>query len=419
VQLDPVSTADRVARGVLFGLLRRLRHGRLQVTDADGHHRFGAVDAPLSASLTVARPGLYRRMVTGGNLAAGEAWMDGDWDSEDLGDVCRIFILNDQILNGAVPGLLRLVRPATWLLHALRRNTRSGSRRNIAAHYDLGNDFYRLFLDEDMMYSSAIFPHADSSLEEAAQHKNERICRKLDLQMGMRVLEIGTGWGGFALHAAREHGCHVTTTTVSQQQFELASQRVSEAGLEHLVDVRLEDYRDLEGGFDRIVSIEMIEAVGHQYLPTYFQRCAELLRPEGRLLIQGITVPEWAWERHKRSVDFMKRYIFPGCSLVSVGAVSQSMAGTDLRWENLEDIGPHYARTIRHWRERFLRNLPQVRRQGFDERFVRMWDFYLASCEAAFEERYTSVVQIMLARSADRQASFVPPIPAIRTARSA
>jgi cyclopropane-fatty-acyl-phospholipid synthase len=358
-------------------------------------------------------------MVTGGNLAAGEAWMDGDWDSEDLGDVCRIFILNDQILNGAVPGLLRLVRPATWLLHALRRNTRSGSRRNIAAHYDLGNDFYRLFLDEDMMYSSAIFPHADSSLEEAAQHKNERICRKLDLQMGMRVLEIGTGWGGFALHAAREHGCHVTTTTVSQQQFELASQRVSEAGLEHLVDVRLEDYRDLEGGFDRIVSIEMIEAVGHQYLPTYFQRCAELLRPEGRLLIQGITVPEWAWERHKRSVDFMKRYIFPGCSLVSVGAVSQSMAGTDLRWENLEDIGPHYARTIRHWRERFLRNLPQVRRQGFDERFVRMWDFYLASCEAAFEERYTSVVQIMLARSADRQASFVPPIPAIRTARSA
>jgi len=419
VQLDPVSTADRVARGVLFGLLRRLRHGRLQVTDADGHHRFGAVDAPLSASLTVARPGLYRRMVTGGNLAAGEAWMDGDWDSEDLGDVCRIFILNDQILNGAVPGLLRLVRPATWLLHALRRNTRSGSRRNIAAHYDLGNDFYRLFLDEDMMYSSAIFPHADSSLEEAAQHKNERICRKLDLQMGMRVLEIGTGWGGFALHAAREHGCHVTTTTVSQQQFELASQRVSEAGLEHLVDVRLEDYRDLEGGFDRIVSIEMIEAVGHQYLPTYFQRCVELLRPEGRLLIQGITVPEWAWERHKRSVDFMKRYIFPGCSLVSVGAVSQSMAGTDLRWENLEDIGPHYARTIRHWRERFLRNLPQVRRQGFDERFVRMWDFYLASCEAAFEERYTSVVQIMLARSADRQASFVPPIPAIRTARSA
>ncbi len=419
MQLDPVSTADRVARGVLFGLLRRLRHGRLQVTDADGHHRFGAVDAPLSASLTVARPGLYRRMVTGGNLAAGEAWMDGDWDSEDLGDVCRIFILNDQILNGAVPGLLRLVRPATWLLHALRRNTRSGSRRNIAAHYDLGNDFYRLFLDEDMMYSSAIFPHADSSLEEAAQHKNERICRKLDLQMGMRVLEIGTGWGGFALHAAREHGCHVTTTTVSQQQFELASQRVSEAGLEHLVDVRLEDYRDLEGGFDRIVSIEMIEAVGHQYLPTYFQRCVELLRPEGRLLIQGITVPEWAWERHKRSVDFMKRYIFPGCSLVSVGAVSQSMAGTDLRWENLEDIGPHYARTIRHWRERFLRNLPQVRRQGFDERFVRMWDFYLASCEAAFEERYTSVVQIMLARSADRQASFVPPIPAIRTARSA
>lgn len=411
--------ADRVARGVLFGLLRRLRYGRLQVTDADGYHRFGAVDAPLSASLTVRRPGLYRRMVTGGNLAAGEAWMDGDWDSEDLRDVCRIFILNDQILNGAVPGLLRLARPATWLLHALRRNTRSGSRRNIAAHYDLGNDFYRLFLDEDMMYSSAIFPHADSSLEEAAQHKIERICRKLDLQMGMRVLEIGTGWGGFALHAAREHGCHVTTTTVSQQQFELASQRVSEAGLEHLVDVRLEDYRDLGGGFDRIVSIEMIEAVGHQYLPTYFQRCAELLRPEGRLLVQGITVPEWAWERHKRSVDFMKRYIFPGCSLVSVGAVSQSMASTDLRWENLEDIGPHYACTIRHWRDRFLRNLPQVRRQGFDERFVRMWDFYLASCEAAFEERYTSVVQIMLARSADRQASFVPPIPAIRTACSA
>lgn len=407
-----MGVVDGAARRLLFRLLQGLRDAHLQVTDADGTHLFGDAEAPLAARLTVHRPRLYRRMVAGGNLAAGEAWMDGDWDSDDVVSVCRLFVRNDQILNGAVPGLLKLARPATWLLHALRRNTRAGSRRNIAAHYDLGNDFYRLFLDDNLMYSSAIYAGDEMTLEEAAWEKNERICRKLGLQPEMHLLEIGTGWGGFALHAAGEHGCRVTTTTVSQQQYDLARERVATAGLEHLIDVRLEDYRDLSGTYDRIVSIEMIEAVGHQYLGTYIQRCAELLSPEGRLLIQGITVPEWAWERHKRSVDFMKRYIFPGCSLITVGAVSEAMADTDLRWENLEDIGPHYARTMRDWRARFLARLSEVRALGYDERFVRMWDFYLASCEAAFEERYTSDVQILLARRQDRQPSLVPPLPA-------
>ena len=336
--------------------------------------------------------------------------MEGGWDVDDLVSVCRIFILEDQLLNGALPGILRIARPATWLWHALRRNTRAGSRRNIAAHYDLGNEFYRLFLDRNMMYSSAIYPTADSTLEEASRYKNERVCRKLGLRPGLRVLEIGTGWGGFALHAAGEHGCHVTTTTLSRQQFELARARVAEADLQDLIDVRLQDYRDLQGRFDRIVSIEMIEAVGHQYLATFFRRCAQLLQEDGRMLVQGITVPEWAWERHKRSVDFMKRYIFPGCSLISMTGVAQAMAWTDLRWENLEDIGPHYARTMHDWRQRFRAQLPEVKQQGFDDRFVRMWDFYLASCEAAFEERYTSNVQILLARSGDRLGSLLPPL---------
>ena len=381
------------------------------MSDADGSHQFGPEDAPLSASIRVLDPRVYGHMVMGGNLAAGEAFVDGAWETDDLLSLCRIFIVEHKLLNATAPALLRLARPATWAWHALQRNTRTGSRRNIAAHYDLGNEFYRLFLDRDMMYSSAIFPSADSTLDEASQYKNERICRKLGLSADTSVLEIGTGWGGFALHAAGRHGCHVTTTTLSRRQYEMAKARVAEAGLQDLVDVRLEDYRDLQGRYDRIVSIEMIEAVGHQYLDTFFRRCADLLHDEGRMLVQGITVPEWAWERHKRSVDFMKRYIFPGCSLISMTGVSQAMARTDLRWENVEDIGPHYARTMHEWRRRFLARLPEVRDLGFDERFIRMWDFYLASCEAAFEERYTSNVQMLLARSSDRSASLLPVLP--------
>lgn len=402
---------DRAARRLIFARLEQLRQGCLRVTDADGTWCFGPAAAALSADIRVVDPAVYGRMAVGGNLAAGEAFMDGDWETDDLLSVCRIFIIEHRLLNATAPSLLRMARPATWVWHALQRNTRAGSRRNIAAHYDLGNDFYQLFLDQNMMYSSAIFPAADSTLEEASRFKNERICRKLGLHAGMRVLEIGTGWGGFALHAAGTHGCHVTTTTLSGRQHELALARVAEAGLQDLVDVRLQDYRDLQGCYDRIVSIEMIEAVGHQYLDTFFRRCADLLHDSGRMLVQGITVPEWAWERHKRSVDFMKRYIFPGCSLISMTGVSQAMAHTDLRWENVEDIGPHYARTMHEWRRRFLARLPDVRRLGFDERFIRMWDFYLSSCEAAFEERYTSNVQLLLARSGDRSCSLLPALP--------
>ena len=409
--LHATGRTDRLARQAIFALLRGIRCAHLQVSDADGTYAFGRREAPLSATIQVRDPAVYRRILLGGNLAAGESFVDGDWDCDDLVAVCRIFILEDQLLNGKVPGLLRLLRPATWLWHALRRNTRSGSRRNIAAHYDLGNEFYKLFLDEQLMYSSAIFPHESCTLDVAARYKNERICRKLDLHPGLRLLEIGTGWGGFALYAAREYGCHVTTTTLSRHQYELATERVAQAGLKHLIDVRLEDYRDLQGSYDRIVSIEMIEAVGYQYLDTYFERCADLLRADGRMLVQGITVPEWAWERHKRSVDFMKRYIFPGCSLISIGGVSKALSGTDLCWENLEDIGPHYARTLNDWRARFHSRLEEVLQLGFDENFVRMWDFYLASCEAAFAERYTSVVQILLARAADRGASLLPAMP--------
>jgi len=416
-QMQPVaapqatSAPQRLARKAIFSLLQKIGCAHLRVTDADGSYQFGSKDAPLSANITVRDAAVYRRILLGGNLAAGEAFVDGNWDCDDLVTVCRIFILEDQLLNGSVAGMLRLMRPATWLFHALRRNTRTGSRRNIAAHYDLGNDFYRLFLDEQLMYSSAIYPRQDSTLDEAARYKNERICRKLGLQAGHRLLEIGTGWGGFAIHAATEYGCHVTTTTLSRRQYELARQRVHEAGLSHLIDVRLEDYRDLQGEYDRIVSIEMIEAVGYQYLDTYFERCAKLLTTQGRMLVQGITVPEWAWERHKRSVDFMKHYIFPGCSLISIGGVSGALAGTNLRWENLEDIGPHYARTLQDWRRRFHLRIHDVKRLGFDQHFLRMWDFYLASCEAAFTERYTSAVQILLARGADRSPSLLPLLP--------
>ena len=301
--------------------------------------------------------------------------------------------------------------------HALRRNTRAGSRRNIASHYDLGNDFFSLFLSKDMMYSSAIWADDASTegtdtLEAASFRKLERICRKVDLQPGDRVIEIGTGWGGFALHAARYYDCHVTTTTISGEQYACARQRVEAAGLQDRVTLLQRDYRDLQGEYDKLVSIEMIEAIGADYMPTYFDRIGRLLAPDGLALIQAITIEDHRYAQALASVDFIKRHVFPGSFIPSIAAMMQAKSGaSDLALIHLEDFGLSYARTLEAWHRRFLDALPQVRAQGYDERFIRMWQFYLAYCEGGFRERSIGVAHLLLAKPGHRGQAPMPALP--------
>lgn len=403
--------SDRLFRRIALQRLQRLEHGRLTVVDAEGSHDFGQPDAtcPLHVTLHVYHPRAYTRLALRGSIGVGEGYMAGDWQCDDLTGLVRLFVLNQEASLGLEQGLARLGMPLFRGLHALRRNTRRGSTANIAAHYDLSNDFYRLFLDPSLMYSSAIFPNPSSSLEEAAIAKNERICRKLQLGPQDHLLEIGSGWGGFALHAATRYGCRVTTTTISRQQHELACERVRQAGLNERVTVLLQDYRDLQGSYDKLVSIEMIEAVGHHYLDTYFQRCSRLLKADGLMLLQCITIADQEYERARRAVDFIQHYIFPGGCLPSLTAIAASVARmTDLRLFHLEDIGPHYASTLRHWRERFTANLERVRALGFSEAFIRLWTFYLCYCEGGFRERSISAAQLLFTKPLCRREPLLP-----------
>jgi cyclopropane-fatty-acyl-phospholipid synthase len=300
-------------------------------------------------------------------------------------------------------------KPALRLLHALNRNSRQGSRKNIAAHYDLGNDFFSTFLDPTMMYSCAIFEKPETGLHEASIAKIDRICRKLDLQPSDHLLEIGTGWGGFALHAAKVYGCQVTTTTISRNQYDIAVSRIRQAGLENRITVLLKDYRDLEGTYDKLVSIEMIEAVGHQYLDQYMNKCAELLKENGSMLIQAITINDWIYEKSLRTPDFIKRYIFPGSFIPSISAITHSMKkATDLRLFHLEDITPHYAETLARWRDAFHQNIQTIRAQGFNRVFERMWEWYLCYCEGGFEERALGCAQLLFTKPFSRRAPILP-----------
>jgi cyclopropane-fatty-acyl-phospholipid synthase len=305
-------------------------------------------------------------------------------------------VINREVMNRLESGMARIGGAALKLAHWYHRNTRAGSRRNIHAHYDLGNELFELFLDPTMMYSSAVFPRPDASLEEASVHKLDLICRKLELTPDDHLLEIGTGWGGLALHAARNYGCRVTTTTISKNQFDFATGRVRSAGLSDRITILSEDYRDLKGTFDKLVSVEMIEAVGLQFLDTYFRACSERLKPAGRMLLQSITIADRNYEQARHSVDSIQKYIFPGGALPSCGAILASVGRiSDLQLTGLHDIGLDYARTLQVWRERFLARLPEVRRLGYPDEFIRMWEWYLAYCEGGFLERAISAVQVV------------------------
>jgi cyclopropane-fatty-acyl-phospholipid synthase len=397
---------DTLGRRALLAKLRALRHGCLVMVDGHEHHRFGQPTAALPEPIVlhVHDWRMYGDVAFGGSIGAGEAYMRGYWTSAQLVDVVRLFVLNLDTLDGLETGLARLATPMRKVLHALRRNSRAGARRNIAAHYDLGNDFFRLVLDETMMYSAATFEHPRQSLHDAQVARLDRICRRLELEPGDHLLEIGTGWGGLALHAARHFGCRVTTTTISREQWKLARERVQEAGLQDRIEVLLQDYRDLEGQYDKLVSIEMIEAIGHAQYETYFARCSQLLKPDGAMLLQAITIPDQRFESARDSVDFIKRYIFPGSCIPSVAAMTQSIArASDLRVVGLEDIGPHYATTLAHWRENFRAHLPRVRALGYDENFIRMWEYYLCYCEGGFAERALGDVLMLLVKPDNRR----------------
>ncbi len=392
-----LSLSERFFRGLLSQLLQSISGGEITISDGAGETTYGVGD--LTARIVVRDSRFYLRVVLGGGLGAAEALRDGDWECDNLTNLVRIFIRN-------LPLSDRLDRRwgfARWLAsrvgHALRANTLAGSRRNIQEHYDLSNDFYQLWLDETMSYSSAIFPTPEISLADASRVKLDLVCRKLELRPEDHLLEIGTGWGGLALHAAQNFGCRVTTTTISQEQYRFAVERVHAAGLADRITILRQDYRELTGQYDKLVSIEMIEAVGEQYFGTFFEQCGRLLKPDGMLLLQSIVIADERYAQHLRSVDFIRQYIFPGGCLPSISVLTQAAAqASGMRLVHLEDIAPHYAETLRRWRNAFHERLPEIRELGFDEPFLRIWNYYLCYCEAAFEERQVNNVQMLLAK---------------------
>lgn len=403
----------RKLRDRLLALLKDIDACQLRINDVAGTTLVGSPDLhameSLQARVDVLDPSFYVRVATHGSIGAGEAYMDGLWHSDDLVSLMRMLVRHRDRLDALDSGTARAAGTLLKFWHALRRNSRHGSRRNIAAHYDLGNALFEIFLSADMMYSSAIYTDENETLETASWRKLDRICHKLELSSADNVLEIGTGWGGFAIHAARHFGCHVTTTTLSREQYEMARRRVSDAGLSQRIEVLLQDYRDLTGRYDKLVSIEMVEAVGHQYLDRYFERIVELLKPQGAALVQAITIEDHRYHKALREIDFIKRHIFPGSFIPCVGALSGAVARAgDLRLVNLEDIGASYALTLQAWRQRFLAHMPEVRALGYDERFIRMWEFYLAYCEAGFRERALGNVQMLLHRSRTRTSCWLP-----------
>ncbi len=417
--IDLGGTATRTAgttwRRRIVASLDGLHGGTVRLQDAHGTVILGTADGsePLSVSLKVADDRFYRRIALKGSVGAGESYIDGDWDCDDLVALVRLLVRNRDRLDALETGIARFGAMALRGWEALRPNTRSGSRKNISAHYDLGNTLFELFLTPDMMYSSAMYADPSESLETASFRKLDTICRKLQLTANDHVVEIGTGWGGFALHAVTHFGCRVTTTTLSREQQALALARIAAAGLSDRVDVRLDDYRDLTGTYDKLVSIEMVEAIGAAQLPTYFGKLSSLLKDDGLALVQAITIEDHRYARALKEVDFIKRHVFPGCFIPSLSSMTGAMARNgDLGLLHVEDIGASYALTLREWRRRFEAQREALAPLGYDERFMRLWRFYLCYCEGGFMERSIGNVQMLFAKPGHRTTvgSVVPQI---------
>lgn len=407
----------RVARRLVLAALERLERGRLRLIEAEAPAPlvFGA-ERPGEPTVTVrvADDRFWSKIAFGGSIGAAEAYMAGWWTADDLVAVVRLLVRNRELLDGLDAGWGRVTEPLHRLFHLLRANTRRGAKRNIVAHYDLGDDFFDLFLDRQRQYSSAVFERPGMSLDAAQEAKLDRICRKLALRPDDHLLEIGSGWGGLAVWAASRYGCRVTTTTISPTQRSAAIRRAEEAEVGDRVRVLERDWRDLDGRYDKLVSVEMIEAIGLDQISPFFRRSAELLAPTGLMLLQSITIADRFFERARRSVDFIQRYIFPGSAIPSIGSLVAAGARTDLSVIHLEDIGPSYAETLRHWRQRLFADPAAPALAGRSPAFRRLWDFYFAYCEGGFRERSIGDVQMVLAKPDARREEILgalgPPI---------
>ena len=406
-----LTIAQKLARRGLLRAFSKARCGRLTIADGEDTFSFEGPETGPEAHITILNPQVWADVAFRGTVGSGEAYMAGYWVTSSLDQVTRFFVANSHLTDQMESGLTRLFRAVLATAHWLNKNTIKGSKKNIEAHYDLGNQLFETFLDPTLMYSSALFSNDTTDLHNASIEKLDHICRKLHLCPTDHVLEIGTGWGGFAVHAAENYGCMVTTTTISEEQYDHAVQLINDRGLGDQITVLKKDYRDLTGQYDKLVSIEMIEAVGHHYLDTYVNTLSERLKPNGLALIQAITIVEQRYQLAVESVDFIKRYIFPGGFIPSIGSIMQSVGrASDLRLLHLEDFASHYARTLAEWRKRFVAERERILGLGYDERFCRMWEFYLAYCEGGFHERQLGLAQLILAKPKARQEAPVVPL---------
>ncbi|MFT6791739.1 MAG: cyclopropane-fatty-acyl-phospholipid synthase [Cellvibrionaceae bacterium] len=398
---DTYTTVDKWAKKLIFRWLESLTQGRLTIIDEGRHYHFGQItsESRIEACIIVKHHSIYRDVLFNGTVGSGEAYMKGSWESPDLVSVIRLMCSNIDRLGKIDQGWSRVNSVFARIIHNLRFNSKKNARLNIAAHYDLGNAFFQQFLDPLMMYSSAIFPNQQSDLEEASVYKLDHICRRLQLTEDDHLLEIGTGWGSMAIHAAKYYGCHVTTTTISRKQHKYAKAAVAKEGLSDKITVLLDDYRDLKGKFDKLVSIEMIEAVGRRYLSQYFSTCSRLLKENGLMLIQAITIPKRQQNPSSGQADFIQRYIFPGGDLPSLPMIAKyTHEDTNMQIVGIEDITQDYAKTLAAWRKNFFKKLSEIKSQGYDDVFTRMWDFYLSYCEGGFRERTINTLQVLLAK---------------------
>ena len=402
--IEPVGIMDKMAKKLIFSLLANMKDASLTFEEGSELLQLGNVGADLHGKIIIHNPSCYKKMLLGGSIGAGEAYMQRLWSSPDLTKVIQVLGREQAVLDRLEKRFARFMAIPSWIYHKARKNTQAGSKKNILAHYDLGNEMYQQFLDKEMLYSSAIYPHQDVDLDQAQLHKLDTICQRLDLKPGETLLEIGTGWGALAIYAAQHYGVHVTTTTISDAQHDHAQARIEALGLTDNITLLKEDYRALTGQYDKLVSIEMIEAVGHEYLASFFATCNKHLKPQGKMLIQAITIADQRYHSYRKGVDFIQRYIFPGGCLPSVSVMADNISNkTDMVITGLHDIGQDYAKTLNHWQQRFDDSLEQVKALGYDDTFIRLWKFYFSYCEGAFLERNISSVHLIAAKPGYRE----------------
>ena len=382
---------------------KHLQYGSIKILEGDEILSFGDSESDDKVTVTIHSNEFYVFLGSGGVTGVAEAYMAGYWTADNLVLLLQIVLKNKKILLSLDSGFAKLINPINKFIHWSKQNTLKGSKQNILAHYDLSNDFYKLWLDPTMTYSCGYFQDNSVSLEQASIEKIDRICRKLKLNKNDHILEIGTGWGSFSLHAAKQYGCTIDTVTISDAQYEYASKKIESSGLDSHINIFNKDYRKIEGKYDKIVSIEMIEAVGYQFIPQYFSKISSLLKEDGLIAIQGITYNDQNFEQYKDSVDFIKKYIFPGSCLVSVAQITDVIKKyTDLAIVDMEDITKHYAETLNRWKVNFMKVIPEVKKMGFSEAFIKMWEFYFVFCEAGFLERNIGDVQLVFSKSGAR-----------------